>query len=944
MMSQVPNPSDVTAKLATMSNQQLAQFAQMHKNDPYMLPLASAEDARRKAIRQGAMAGGAEQPTVADQAVNEITQGAQPQQVAAAQLPEETGIAPLAAPNIQGMADGGIAGYAGGTQAFDVDAYMNNPNVQKYLAYLNAYEGRPKENHLVGYKTFDDLSDHPNQRVRFGKSKNQVSTAAGSYQILKRSWDEQKKKLGLEDFSLENQQRAAIGLLKDSGALKHVAKGEFQKANEKAKNIWASLPGSTIGEETGQRPRVKPELEAALNKKDGIERLATAPTTQPAAAQPRRVMPREEKFGLDPKLAQFFNKFMPGAEAQASELPPTSVSKLPVIPEANRSNTLSGKVNGPAATATSAPPAKIEKGMFEALKERAENASKSGILALPSMINPNIGRFLHNKEYTIPAESPSTAEIRSIETGKKETPRPERKVTVPSAAEKLVMAPVAATALATEMVAPWTGLANAGISNLLGNKKSWEQGAADMSYAPRSDAAQDALYDMHKALDILKLPPYFDVPGALPMRREKPLMSQAEQAGRVNRATDAAAALERQKIKVEGPKQGELDLGPGGSEAGAAADAALRAQQKMYQEAQIAAEAKRAQVDAARAKGAQGELFETGTNTPPVEMVNPKYERARIANDIRNEQAAEVAKTAKAGQDARLKQAATENIKAKESAAAGERQLEKQNESRRALEEVLGDNAGNRALGYSASLSSLSGLGLKGGQLPETKTYPADDSYMTSGMGDYKFDSKPSDFAPKPEAPRADTQKFPLEKKAGFEMTDEDWLNLGLGLLSGGPREGDAIQDLLAKTGKAGISALAARKEREKAALAKEHQADLREYYKALKSSPNERIFDLIKGEMSLPEDQRTNLKTWQAMNAAKATNTGQLTAADAYKMYVTQSDPNKDISGEFRKLYPSFETFLQNAPAVRGLGGMDQYADAAQIDPNTPFKLVGVR
>lgn len=845
MMSQVPNPSDITSKLATMSNEQLAQFAQMHKNDPYMLPLASAEDARRKAIRQGAMAGKAEQqPTVADQAVDAIAQDAQPQQVAAAQLPEETGIAPLAAPNIQGMADGGIAGYAGGTQAFDVDAYLNNPNVQKYLAYLNAYEGRPKENQLVGYKTFDDLSDHPGQRVRFGKAKNQVSTAAGSYQILKRSWDEQKKKLGLEDFSLENQQRAAIGLLKDSGALKHVAKGEFQKANEKAKNIWASLPGSTIGEETGQRPRVKPELEAALGKKEGIAALAAAPA---------RAAKKEEKFGLSPDMAQFFNKFMPGSEARAGELPMSrapvangtaGVTQLPVIPEAKRSNTVSGKVNGPAVGPAAVVPV-------------------SQVDQIP----------VDNPKYQVTP------------------PKPEPENQLFRAAKDVLGAPEAIMSTGFGAISPLTHLIPKGIAAVQGTPITDEQAINMVVPQPYTDVGKGSLENLNRAFEDWKIPPFMPGVGSPRARRVGPAM-EAE-------AAAARAAAEQAKGKVE-----NVRLPP--PEAPAARPAAEP----------IAIERQRA---------------------PEFPLKDATLEMQREARQRKERQAlSDLAKDKNEAKTAETKAAALE-----QNAKSGS--LLDEVMRSRALEDAK-RNAFTRDLGRRELGAKVAEQTTTPPAAPAAKEYPADDSYMTSGMGDYKFDSKPSDFAPKPEAPRADTQKFPLEKKEGFGLTDEDWLNLGLGLLSGGPREGNALQDLLAKTGKAGISALGARKEREKAALAKEHQADLREYYKSLKSSPNERIFDLIKGEMSLPEDQRVNLKAWQAMNAAKATNTGQLTAADAYKMYVTQSDPNKDISGEFKKLYPNFETFLQNAPEVRGLGSMDQYAGTAgQIDPNA-FKLLNVR
>ncbi len=249
------NVQQITSRLSTMSDAQLAQYARMHKDDPYILPLASAEAKRRQQTRQ-AVAGQqamqqATQPTIADQ------------DVAAMQLPEDQGIGVLPAQNIEGMADGGIAGYAEGKNVFDPDKYLTNPNVQKFLAYINTYEGNPKANELVGFKKFASLEDHPRIPVKFNK-KGDKSTAAGMYQLLGKTWDEQKKKMGLEDFSPQNQQRAAIGVLKQTGALEHVVKGDFEAAKEKAKKAWASLPGSTIGAKTGQKAQFKPQAEAML--------------------------------------------------------------------------------------------------------------------------------------------------------------------------------------------------------------------------------------------------------------------------------------------------------------------------------------------------------------------------------------------------------------------------------------------------------------------------------------------------------------------------------------------------------------------------------------------------------------------------------------------------------------------------------------------------------
>jgi hypothetical protein len=98
----LPNSEKITSQLASMPDQALKQMAMMHKADPYILPLIISEDGRRKRTRQAAQAQMTQmqQPKVADAAVAQM--GA---------LPEDQGIAQLPTPNMQNMADGGIAGY-----------------------------------------------------------------------------------------------------------------------------------------------------------------------------------------------------------------------------------------------------------------------------------------------------------------------------------------------------------------------------------------------------------------------------------------------------------------------------------------------------------------------------------------------------------------------------------------------------------------------------------------------------------------------------------------------------------------------------------------------------------------------------------------------------------------------------------------------------------------
>ena len=129
------NLDSTAAQIARMTPQQRQQFAQMHKTDPIMMSLVSFVQNQDEAMRSAQMAKmtGQEPPKVVDQVINSINPPPQAPQVpqggqqgmpqgapqAAQQLPENTGIAALPAPNMQNMAEGGIteqdpeAGFVG---------------------------------------------------------------------------------------------------------------------------------------------------------------------------------------------------------------------------------------------------------------------------------------------------------------------------------------------------------------------------------------------------------------------------------------------------------------------------------------------------------------------------------------------------------------------------------------------------------------------------------------------------------------------------------------------------------------------------------------------------------------------------------------------------------------------------------------------------------------
>ncbi len=122
------NIQQILSYLPKLSDQQLQQFAAEYKDQPNGALLVGAALAQKQAndrMRQGAQAQPAPQgPKIADQAIASM----------APKLPEETGIGQLPAPNMQGMADGGIVGYAGGG---GIDAYIQQIRAEAVRAGMD---------------------------------------------------------------------------------------------------------------------------------------------------------------------------------------------------------------------------------------------------------------------------------------------------------------------------------------------------------------------------------------------------------------------------------------------------------------------------------------------------------------------------------------------------------------------------------------------------------------------------------------------------------------------------------------------------------------------------------------------------------------------------------------------------------------------------------------
>jgi muramidase (phage lysozyme) len=103
------------------------------------------------------------------------------------------------------------------------------------------------------FERFTDYSAHPFENGRKSKQINSnglYSTASGKYQILYKFWPYYKRILKLKDFSPESQDKVAVQLIKECGALGDIEEGKLERAITKCSRIWASLPGNQYGQRT----------------------------------------------------------------------------------------------------------------------------------------------------------------------------------------------------------------------------------------------------------------------------------------------------------------------------------------------------------------------------------------------------------------------------------------------------------------------------------------------------------------------------------------------------------------------------------------------------------------------------------------------------------------------------------------------------------------------
>lgn len=190
--------------------------------------------------------------------------------------------------------------------AKQLDNYLEDKNVQAFLALIRDTEGTAKG--ADPYRVYGgsaknqikDLSKPDFKRWGFTQTdgKKNTSSASGAYQFLERTWNGLAKEYGLTDFSPRSQDLGAIALLKQSGALDAIVKGDFDTAVKKANRTWASLPGSPYAQHTRSNDYVAQSLAKHLG-----EDVDLAKYKMPAGApSPKQEAPTSKTVSTSPSV------------------------------------------------------------------------------------------------------------------------------------------------------------------------------------------------------------------------------------------------------------------------------------------------------------------------------------------------------------------------------------------------------------------------------------------------------------------------------------------------------------------------------------------------------------------------------------------------------------------------------------------------------------------
>jgi muramidase (phage lysozyme) len=185
----------------------------------------------------------------------------------------------------------------------ELEAHSKQKNVGRFLTALAKAEGAEYDT-VVGYKhKVTDFSRHP--QIIGLVTKEGPSTAAGRYQITATTFKEFAPKAGVADFSPESQDKVALKIIEQEGALADIQEGRFRQAVEKLGGRWASLPSSKYSQPTRTMEWFEKQLGIAPSKAPEAgspqATVAEAPVAGPApyGKVPEKIDPAKLKDNAD---------------------------------------------------------------------------------------------------------------------------------------------------------------------------------------------------------------------------------------------------------------------------------------------------------------------------------------------------------------------------------------------------------------------------------------------------------------------------------------------------------------------------------------------------------------------------------------------------------------------------------------------------------------------
>lgn len=167
-----------------------------------------------------------------------------------------------------------------------LQSYVSRPAVQNALRVIRFAEGTERGGPdsyrvMFGGGLAPDLKRHPDKVIKGG---GYSSAAAGAYQFMPPTWESQAKALGLSDFGPQNQDLAAVRLMRNRlmpiGGLSVLEKEGFSpKVSAALAPEWASLPTESGQSYYGQPVKKLSELQKVYGQAPQATPTSTSQST-----------------------------------------------------------------------------------------------------------------------------------------------------------------------------------------------------------------------------------------------------------------------------------------------------------------------------------------------------------------------------------------------------------------------------------------------------------------------------------------------------------------------------------------------------------------------------------------------------------------------------------------------------------------------------------------